>query len=53
MFTHNSRKPLSAYHIATPYGTACKLENSKFYRYQDTVIDTPRRASGSATCART
>ena len=40
-YRHNSRKPLSCYHIATREGTVCKLENGLFYKYQDTLTDTP------------
>lgn len=40
-YRHNSRKPLSCYHIATPGGTVCKMENGSFYRYQDTLTDAP------------
>ena len=41
LYTHNSRKAKSAYHIATSRGTLCKMERSPFIRWQDSVTEAP------------
>lgn len=47
MFTHNPKKKNHCYHIATPNGTLCKMENSHYYQYQ---LEVPNPPVGKKLC---
>lgn len=42
-YTHNPKKPNGSYHLATDFGTVCKMENSDYYQYQVRVDEIPKR----------
>lgn len=51
-YVYRKNKPKKRYHIKTPYGTACKMENAcngVFVRKLDTVSDRPPQ--GRKLCA--
>jgi hypothetical protein len=49
-YTHNPKKPKHCYHIATATGTACKMENTPYYRHQVKIDQPPRGKSLCEMC---
>lgn len=51
IYTHNPKKKNHCYHIATPSGTLCRMENSSNYRAQRRVNEPPAGKSLCSMCS--